>query len=393
MNKSERGSIYRVYARIDLDALKYNVEGIKRCKEDTTMLMGVIKAGAYGHGADVLAHELEDMGFDWFAVATADEGIEIRNSGVKKPILVLGYCHEDQYPELIEWNITPTIFTYEMAESLNRAAKAAGKKVNIHIKIDTGMSRIGFLVEEKTIETIQAIARMEYLNIQGVFTHFACADTLDKRHVEQQIQKFHWVIEHMKAVGIVPEICHCSNSASIMELPSEHMNMVRAGIILYGLYPSDEVQKERLDLRPVLSLYSHIVHVKEVPEGVTVGYGATYTTMRKTRIATVPVGYADGYSRGLSNKATVLIRGKRAPIIGRVCMDQFMVDVTDIPEAVSGDVATLVGKDGDEVLSVEEISELAGSFNYEFICDVSWRVPRVYYKNGKPIKIVNNLRP
>lgn len=392
MNKSERGSIYRIYARIDLDALEHNIEGIKKCKSDDAMLMGVVKAGAYGHGADMVAHELEDMGFDWLAVATADEGIELRNSGIKTPILVLGYCDACQYPELIEWDITPTIYTYDMAKSLDQIAKSAGKTVNIHIKIDSGMSRIGFLVEEKTVETIQAIHAMEYLNIQGIFTHFACADTKDKSHVEQQITKFRWMIDQLKRVGISPDICHCSNSASIMELSTEHMNMVRAGIILYGLYPSDEVSMDVLDLKPVMSLYSHVVHLKEVEAGTTVGYGATYEAKKRTKIATIPVGYADGYPRSLSNKASVLIRGKRAPIIGRICMDQFMVDVTDIPEVAMGDVVTLIGCDGDDILSVEEISEMAGSFNYEFICDVSWRVPRVYYKDGKHIKIVNNLR-
>lgn len=392
MNKSERGSIYRIYARIDLDALEHNIEGIKKCKSDDAMLMGVVKAGAYGHGADMVAHELEDMGFDWLAVATADEGIELRNSGIKTPILVLGYCDACQYPELIEWDITPTIYTYDMAKSLDQIAKSAGKTVNIHIKIDSGMSRIGFLVEEKTVETIQAIHAMEYLNIQGIFTHFACADTKDKTHVEQQITKFRWMIDQLKRVGISPDICHCSNSASIMELSTEHMNMVRAGIILYGLYPSDEVSVDVLDLKPVMSLYSHVVHLKEVEAGTTVGYGATYEAKKRTKIATIPVGYADGYPRSLSNKASVLIRGKRAPIIGRICMDQFMVDVTDIPEVAMGDVVTLIGCDGDDILSVEEISEMAGSFNYEFICDVSWRVPRVYYKDGKHIKIVNNLR-
>ena len=392
MNKSERGSIYRIYARIDLDALEHNIEGIKKCKSDDAMLMGVVKAGAYGHGADMVAHELEDMGFDWLAVATADEGIELRNSGIKTPILVLGYCDACQYPELIGWDITPTIYTYDMAKSLDQIAKSAGKTVNIHIKIDSGMSRIGFLVEEKTVETIQAIHAMEYLNIQGIFTHFACADTKDKSHVEQQITKFRWMIDQLKRVGISPDICHCSNSASIMELSTEHMNMVRAGIILYGLYPSDEVSMDVLDLKPVMSLYSHVVHLKEVEAGTTVGYGATYEAKKRTKIATIPVGYADGYPRSLSNKASVLIRGKRAPIIGRICMDQFMVDVTDIPEVAMGDVVTLIGCDGDDILSVEEISEMAGSFNYEFICDVSWRVPRVYYKDGKHIKIVNNLR-
>ena len=392
MNKSEKGSIYRIHARIDLDALKHNVEAIKKCKSKDAMLMGVIKAGAYGHGAYAVAHELESLGFDWFAVATADEGIELRNSGIKTPILVLGYCDAYQYPDLIEWNITPTIYSYEMAEALERAAKAANRVVNLHIKIDTGMGRIGFLVEDRTIETIRLIQKMEHLNIQGIFTHFACADTLDKTHVEEQIGKFHWTLDRLKEVGISPEICHCSNSASIMDLPSEHMNMVRAGIILYGLYPSDEVSVDRLDLKPVMSLDSHVVHLKEVPEGVTIGYGATYVTVRTTKIATIPVGYADGYPRALSNKAFVLIRGKRAPIIGRICMDQFMVDVTDIPEVAMGDEVTLIGNDGNDRLTVEEVSEMAGSFNYEFVCDVSWRVPRVYYKAGKPIKIVNNLR-
>lgn len=392
MNRSEKGSIYRIHSRIDLDAIKYNVNRIKQCKSKNAMLMGVVKAGAYGHGADVLAHELETMGFDWFAVATADEGIELRNSGVEKPILVLGYCDDLQYPELIEWEITPTIYSYEMAEALNQAAKAAGKVVNIHIKIDTGMGRIGFLVEDQTIETIRLINAMENIHIQGLFTHFACADMLDKKHVEQQIDKFHWIIEKLDKVGVSVEICHCSNSASIMELPSEHMNMVRAGIILYGLYPSDEVDKNSLDLRPVMSLYSHVVHLKEVAEGVSIGYGATYITKRVTRVATIPVGYADGYPRSLSNKASVLIRGKRAPIIGRICMDQFMVDVTDIEDVAMGDVVTLVGNDGDEIISVEEVAEMAGSFNYEFICGVSWRVPRVYCKNGSVIRIVNNLR-
>ena len=392
MNRSEKGSIYRIYSRIDLDALKHNVDRIKQCKSKNAMLMGVVKAGAYGHGADVLAHELETMGFDWFAVATADEGIELRNSGVEKPILVLGYCDALQYPELIEWDITPTIYSYEMAEALNQVAKAAGKVVNIHIKIDTGMGRIGFLVEDQTIESIRMINAMENIHIQGLFTHFACADMMDKKHVEQQIEKFHWIIEELDKVGVSAEICHCSNSASIMELPSEHMNMVRAGIILYGLYPSDEVDKNSLDLRPVMSLYSHVVHLKEVAEGVSIGYGATYVTKKATRVATIPVGYADGYPRSLSNKASVLIRGQRAPIIGRICMDQFMVDVTDIEDVAMGDVVTLVGNDGDEILSVEEVAEMAGSFNYEFICDVSWRVPRVYCKNGSVIRIVNNLR-
>ena len=392
MNKSEMGSIYRVCAGIDLDALKYNVDGIKRCKAESAMLMGVIKADAYGHGAKVFAHELDRMGFDWFAVATADEGIELRRDGIEQPILVLGYSCEAQYPDMVQWEITPTIYSLDMAKAFDAAAEKAGKVANIHIKIDTGMSRIGFLPGEKNLDEIEKIHGLRHLRIQGMFTHFACADMRDKTHVGHQIEKFRQMIDGVRQRGIPVEIFHCSNSASIMELPSEHMNLVRAGIILYGLYPSHEMEEERLPLKPVMSLYSHVVHVKEVPEGVTVGYGATYVTRRPTRIGTIPVGYADGYPRILSNRASVLIRGRRAPIIGRVCMDQFMVDVTDMPEVSVGDVVTLIGRDGEETLSVEEISEMAGSFNYEFVCDVSRRVPRVYIKNGKPVSVVNYLR-
>lgn len=392
MNKSETGSIYRIYAGIDLDALKYNVDGIKRCKADGAMLMGVVKADAYGHGAKIFAHELDGLGFDWFAVATVDEGIELRKDGIHQPILVLGYSCEEQYPDMVQWDITPTIYSFDMAKAFAAVAAAAGKTADIHIKIDTGMSRIGFLPEEESIDEIEKIHGLKNIRIQGMFTHFACADMRDKSHVGHQIEKFRRMIDGVKKRGISVEIFHCSNSASIMELPSEHMNMVRAGIILYGLYPSHEMEEERLSLKPVMSLYSHVVQVKEVPGGVSVGYGATYVTGRPTRIATIPVGYADGYPRALSNRASVLIRGRRAPIIGRICMDQFMVDVTEAPEVSIGDVVTLIGTDGEESISVEEISEMAGSFNYEFVCDVSRRVPRVYMRNGKPEAVVNYLR-
>lgn len=392
MNKSESGSIYRIYARVDLDALKYNVDGIKRCTSKNAMLMGVIKADAYGHGAKVFAQELETMGFDWLAVATADEGIELRRNGTKLPILVLGYTYKDQYPEMLRWDITPTIDSYRMAEDFDMAAAEAGKTADIHIKIDTGMSRIGFLACEESLDEIEKISKLAHLQIQGVFTHFACADMRDKSHVKSQIRKFTEMINGISRRRIAVEIFHCSNSASIMALEAVHMDMVRAGIILYGLYPSHEMEEERLPLRPVMSLHSHIVHIKDLPAGVSVGYGAAYTTKAATRVATIPAGYGDGYPRCLSNRASVLIRGQRAPIIGRICMDQLMVDITHIPAAAPGDLVTLIGKDGEAVISVEEISEMAGSFNYEFVCDVSRRVPRVYYKNGQPVKILNYLR-
>ena len=392
MNESESGSIYRIHAKIDLDALRYNIEGIKRCKSDQTKLLGVLKADAYGHGAKMIAHELEDLGVEWLGVATVEEGIELRRDGVQLPILVLGYTCEAQYPESLYWKITPTIDSLEMAESFNAAAADADCIADIHIKIDTGMGRIGFLPNRKSLDDIEKISHLDHIRIQGMFTHFACADMEDKTHVEKQIQTFKDMIAQIRERNIHISLYHCANSASIMEMSQVHMNMVRAGIILYGLYPSHEMKEENLPLKPVMSIHSHVVHVKELPAGMTIGYGATYVTEKKTKIATIPVGYADGYPRALSNKGCVLIHGKRAPIIGRICMDQFMVDVSDISDVKIDDPVVLIGQDGDEVLSVEEVSELADSFNYEFICDVSRRVPRVYYENGRLKKIVNYLR-
>ena len=378
MNQKEEGSLYRICACIDLDALRQNIKNIRSKLTVQTKLMCVIKTDAYGHGAVTVAETMQDSGADWFAVAAADEGIELRKAGIKKPILVLGYTCKEQYDTMIANHIVPTIFTLQMAKDFNAAAQKAGKQIDIHIALDTGMSRIGFLPDDGSMDAIEEISHLPYLNIQGVFTHFACADMADKTHMNGQIRVFGQMLEEMHKRHITPALCHCANSAAIMERPEVQMDMVRAGIIQYGLYPSDEVDPALLSLQPVMSLWSHVAYIKELPAGVGVSYGATYVTSKPTKVATIPVGYGDGYARSLSNRGYVLIRGRRAPILGRVCMDQFMVDVTDIPEASVLDEVTLLGRNGEETITMEDLGELSGRFNYEFACCIGKRVPRSY---------------
>ncbi|HIU02284.1 MAG TPA: alanine racemase [Candidatus Onthocola gallistercoris] len=391
MNQKEEGSLYRICACIDLDALRQNIKNIRSKLTVQTKLMCVIKTDAYGHGAVTVAETMQDSGADWFAVAAADEGIELRKAGIKKPILVLGYTCKEQYDTMIANHIVPTIFTLQMAKDFNAAAQKAGKQIDIHIALDTGMSRIGFLPDDGSMDAIEEISHLPYLNIQGVFTHFACADMADKTHMNGQIRVFGQMLEEMHKRHITPALCHCANSAAIMERPEVQMDMVRAGIIQYGLYPSDEVDPALLSLQPVMSLWSHVAYIKELPAGVGVSYGATYVTSKPTKVATIPVGYGDGYPRSLSNKGYVLIRGQKAPIIGRVCMDQMMVDITGLKGIQERDLVCLMGRDGDENISAEELADMAGSFNYEFVCDVGRRVPRVYIKEGKQVKVVNYL--
>lgn len=386
-------STFRYYAEIDMDAFEHNIREIRRKIGEDTMLCAVVKANGYGHGAVALAKAMEAMGVDWLAVSCADEGIELRHSGITLPILVLGASADSQFEDMIRENITPTIFTLKAARALDRAADAFPEKkpVNIHIKLDTGMGRIGFSDDEKSIQTILEIGRLPNLRIEGLFTHFACADMYGTERTNRQLERYEAMAERLKNEGLDIPVKHCANSAGIMAYEGAYMNMVRAGIIIYGLYPSDEVDKSLIDLYPVMSLRSHITFIKEVPEGTEISYGATFVTSRPSKIATVPVGYADGYFRQLSGKGRVLIKGQYAPIVGRVCMDQMMVDITDLSDIDEGDVVTLVGKDGIREIPVEEPAALAGSFNYEFVCNVSRRVPRVYMKNGQKVGEVSYL--
>ncbi len=369
----------RVRADISLDAILANMESMKRNLKEGVQITAVLKTNAYGHGAVEIAKVLEPLDYVWgYAVAAFEEAVELREAGLRKPILLLGYVFPYCYQELAKMNIRPAVFREDMLEQLSAAAKAAGKKIKIHIAVDTGMSRIGIFPDETGLDFVKKALETEGLQVEGMFTHFARADEADRSFTEEQLEKFVWLTEAVKErLGYEIPIRHCSNSAGIIEYPHANMSMVRAGITLYGLWPSDEVRKDIVPLEPVMSLRSHIIYIKEISAGTPVSYGGTWAPDHTVRLATVPVGYGDGWPRSLSNKGYVLIRGQKAPIRGRVCMDQFMVEVTDIPDAAEGDEVTLIGRDGDAYISMEEVGDLSGRFNYELACDINPRVPRV----------------
>ncbi len=380
-------SYSRVYAEINLDAILHNMEQMeKRIKKDTK-IMCVIKTDGYGHGAVPIGREVEKLKVTWgYATATVEEAVILRRNGLKKPILVLGATFLEQYDAIIKQDIRPTVYSFKQAEALENFAADTGKSFTVHVKIDTGLSRLGFQVTKEAAKEIAQISKMPHIILEGVYTHFAKADDKDKTMTENQIRNFEKMRQMLEQYKVTIPIFHCSNSAAIIDMPKANMNVVRAGISLYGMWPSKEVQKENLNLQPVLSLKSQIVFLKELEKGRSISYGAIYTTEKNQKIATIPVGYGDGYPRSLSNKGYVLIRGKVAPICGRICMDQFMVDVTNIPNVVEGDTVTLVGRDGIEEISMEQIGELSGRFHYEFACDLGKRIPRVYRKSGKIIE-------
>lgn len=375
---------YRVHADINLDAIYKNIEETKKIIEPGTKVMAIIKADGYGHGAIAIAKVLDPI-VDAFGIAIIEEGIELRKMGFTKPLLILGVTPMPLYKDLVKYDIMPAVFKYEMAEKISQEAIKQNKIAKLHIAIDTGMSRIGFPTNRESIQVIKKISELEGIEIDGCFTHFATADEADKTFANVQARRFKEFVNELEAEGVHIPIKHISNSAGIIEMEDCRMDMVRSGISTYGLYPSEEVCKEKLKLIPAMEIKSYITFVKELEPGVGISYGQTYVTTKKTKVATIPVGYADGYPRALSNKGYVLIRGQRAPILGRICMDQFMVDVTDIEGAAECDIVTLVGRDGDEVITVEQLAEVNHSFNYEFVCDIGKRVPRVYYYKGKKI--------
>ncbi len=380
----------RLRAVVDLDAVMYNMEMMHANLEEGTGMIVVIKTDGYGHGAVPIAKMLEEVDYVWgYAVATLDEGMVLRKAGIKKPILCLGCVFPDQMETMIANEIRMTTYTYELAKLADQKAAQMGKQAYLHIKIDTGMSRLGFAVNEESVQEILKIGRLVYAKSEGMFTHFSKADEEDKTATMEQLRAYLWMKEHLAANGMEFEYYHCANSASIIDMPRLGMDLERAGISTYGLYPSDEVNKDAVPLRPAMQLFAHISYVKWIEKGTAVSYGGTFVAPERMRIATIPTGYGDGYPRSLSGKGYVLIHGKKAPILGRVCMDQFMVDVTGIPEAQFGDEVTLFGHSGDAYLSVDELSELSGRFNYEFICDINKRVPREYIRNGKIVEQVD----
>lgn len=368
----------RCYAEISLEAIGHNIREVKKRLPEGVKLLGVVKANAYGHGAVPVASYLENQ-VDYFATATIEEAVELRENGISAPILILGYVSPSQYGDLVEYDITQTIDSYAQALALEKEAARQNRKAKAHLAVDTGMTRIGFQVTEHDADEAAKIADLPHIELEGMFTHFSCADQEDKTYCSMQMEKYDKMTALLAERGVAIPLRHICNSAGIMEFDDHHFEMVRSGIITYGIYPSEEVKKERLDLIPALSWKSHVIHVKEVGPGIGVSYGATYVTEKPmTRIATVSAGYADGYPRALSNQGCVLIHGKKAPIIGRICMDQMMVDVTDIPDVQVEDVVTLVGTDGDETITIEEIANPAARFDYEMLCDISSRVTRVY---------------
>ena len=375
----------RVCAVIDLDAVCHNMEHMHRNLSAGTKIIGVIKADGYGHGAVQIGHELERLNYVFgYAVATAEEALILRHAGLEKPILVLGYTFPYCYEDLIRHDIRPAVFREDMIDELSACARRLGKTVKVHIKVDTGMTRVGIWPDDDGIAFVGKVLRAEGVELEGMFTHFARADETDKTSAKGQLKRIQdFMTRAEERFDFRIPIRHCSNSAGMVELPEANMDVVRAGITLYGLWPSEQVSRDIVNLQPVLSLKSHIVYLKEVDAGVPISYGGTYVTPKKMRVATIPVGYGDGYPRGLSNKGYVLVHGRKAPILGRICMDQFMVSVDDIPQAQEGDEVTLIGSDGDMYITMEELGGLSGRFNYELACDLSKRIPRVYVKNGR----------
>ena len=374
---------YRVYASVNLDNIYANMKELKENTANGTQMVAVIKTDGYGHGAVPVAKTVDDL-VAAYAVATIDEALNLRRHNIDKPIYILGFIYEHRMKDAILNDVRMTVYDVEMAKQISKEASQMNKNAYVHIKIDTGMSRIGFATTDEAVADICEIAKLPNIVMEGIFTHFAASDSADKKVAIMQLESFNSFNEKLASNGIDIKIKHCSNSAGIIDMPMANMNEVRAGIALYGMYPSDEVNKRAVMLRPALELKSHVIFVKDVPAGVGVSYGSTFITDKPMKIATIPLGYGDGYPRNLSNKGYVLIKGVKCRILGRVCMDQFMVDVTDL-DVKKGDVVTLVGKDGDESITVEELAALAGTFNYEFVCNLGKRIPRVYYRDNKVV--------
>lgn len=368
----------RTWCEVDLKAILQNVLNIRKKAGNHVKVMAVIKADGYGHGSVEIGKYIQ-KNVDYFGVATIEEAVELRKADIPNPVLVLGYTSPSLYAWNLEYDVEQTIYSLDTAKKISEEAQKAGKTAKIHIALDTGMTRIGISPDEKGIKLVKEILQFPNIEITGLFSHFSCADMTDKTYTEQQMERFDTFVTLLEENNIQIPVKHICNSAGIMEFDHHRYDMVRAGIILYGLYPSDEVDHGTLSLHPAMSWKSHVVNVMEPEMNRGISYGATYVTTRPCRIATVSIGYADGYPRSLSNKGWMLIHGKKAPIVGRVCMDQTMVDITDIPDVKVEDIVTLIGKDGEERITVEDMADLSGSFNYEFVCDVGQRVKRVYF--------------
>lgn len=371
----------RTWCEINLDSLRENIRQLKQIAKKE--LIGVVKADAYGHGEKEVTRILKEEGISFFAVSNINEAINLRHLGISEKILILGYTPPELADLLVKHQIIQTVHDVDYAAALNRFVSDG--KVAVHLKIDTGMGRLGFPPTEASVERIMELAPLEKLNICGIFTHFSCSDSFDpedEAFTRKQMEGLDRMVEELKERGLSFEAVHAQNSAGITNYQNDGYNFARAGILMYGLNPSEDVKGD-IRVKPLLSWKTVITMVKEVPAGTYISYGRTYQTEKPTKIATLAVGYADGYYRSLSSKAEVLVGGKRCKILGRVCMDQMMIDVTEVPQVKIGDVATLIGKDQDEEITADELAKIAGTINYEVVCSISKRVPRVYFENGK----------
>lgn len=380
-----------VALEINLDNLIYNIKSLRKSLKKGTLIMATVKADGYGHGAITASKTFMENGADRLGVSILPEAIELRKSGIGEPIIILNYTPPSQYEKVLEYDLIQNIYSYEEAEILSKIACQMNKLAIIHVKIDTGMGRIGFLPNEKSIEDIKKIYDLKNVKIEGIFTHFSSSDEKDKTYTKEQFRKFKWLVDTLEKDGVEIEIKHASNSAAILELPEYDLDMVRPGIILYGYYPSDEVDKSRIDIKPAMTLKSSISNIKKVPKDTSISYNRVFTTKKESIIGTLPIGYGDGYSRMLSEKAEVSINGKRVPIVGKICMDQMMVDLSDLKAVDMKDEVVLFGYENEVYPSVEEIAKYLGTVNYEVICMISRRVPRVYTKKDKLDHIVDYI--
>ena len=379
----------RTWCDVSLDNLKHNIEQIKSKLSDNVKLCGIVKANAYGHGVEEIVFNLVDQGVDYLAVAFIDEAVESRLCGFNQPILILGNTPKDTADQVVEYNVTASVYNKETAVAISNEAVKQNKIAKIHIKIDTGMSRIGFLPTEESIREIIEVSKLPNIETEGIFTHFACSDDEDETATLKQYDKFMYVVSELEKQGLYIPVKHCCNSAAIVKYPKMHLDMVRAGIILYGMYPSD-IDYD-IDLKPLMNFKTTVINVKTIKAGQSISYGATYTAKEDMKVATIAVGYADGYSRLLSNCGRVLVKGQFADIVGRICMDQCMIDVTNVHNISIGDEVILFGADENEELPIEELAVKLGTINYELPCIINNRVPRCYTKDNKRIKIHNNL--
>jgi alanine racemase len=373
------------WAEVDLDAIAHNARGLKERAGEGTELMAVVKANAYGHGAVPVAKTALENGASRLAVNRALEGVELRQAGLTTPILIMGYSLPSEAETIVRWDLTPTVTTVEGALALSAMSDQQGKVTPIHVKVDTGMGRFGLLPDE-VVPFVRRIAELPGLRLEGLFTHFAVADSADKTYTRRQFGLYMQVVKQLEEAGFTIPLKHVANSATNLDLPEMHLDIVRCGIALYGLRPSDEVEPA-IPLKPAMALKSRVARVRTLPPGSSISYGCTYTTTRPTAVALVPVGYGDGYHRLLSNQGSVLIGGKRAPIVGRVCMDQFVVDITGIKDVRQDDEVVVLGRQGEEEISAEEVAALAGTINYEVVTSILPRVTRVYLKGGRVVEV------